>query len=74
MFVPLGEVSSSAAATDEKVSLDWNSQWRLSNALVSSHDWLSCDQDKRDSTHNQLERHSSGKLDVMAPSRLDSPG
>jgi len=45
-----GEVSSSAAATDEK--------------------------DKRDSTHNQLEQHSSGKLDVLAPAtdnRLDSP-
>ncbi|CAH2043587.1 unnamed protein product, partial [Thlaspi arvense] len=45
-----GEVSSSAATTDEK--------------------------DKRDATHNQVERYSSGKLDVMAPStdnRQDSP-
>ncbi|EOA13917.1 hypothetical protein CARUB_v10027036mg [Capsella rubella] len=45
-----GEVSSSAAATD--------------------------DQDKRDGTRNQLERYSSGKVDVIAPStdnQQDSP-
>ncbi|CAN8251710.1 unnamed protein product [Cochlearia groenlandica] len=81
VIIPLTKMADSAAANEAMANLSlvlfsaFKSMQNLQGE-VSSSALATNENGKRDATHNEPEQHSSGKLDVMAPStnnREDSP-